>query len=72
VNEHKCASSSRISYGNANQAWVAQKALPLLRNEPSLGAKTLQKRLQDTYNCRVSYDVTWKEMQEALKEMHGN
>jgi hypothetical protein len=44
VNEHKCASSSRISYGNANQAWVAQKALPLLRNEPSLGAKRLCKR----------------------------
>jgi hypothetical protein len=72
VNEHKCASSSRISYGNVNQAWVAQKALPLLRNEPSLGAKALQKRLQDTYNCRVSYDVTWKGMQEALKEMYGN
>jgi hypothetical protein len=72
VNEHKCASSSRISYGNANQAWVAQKALPLLRNETSLGAKALQKRLQDTYNCRVSYDVTWKGMHEALKEMYDN
>jgi hypothetical protein len=72
VNEHKCSSSSRISYGNANKAWVAQKVLPLLRNEPSLGAKALQKRLQDTYNCRVSYDVTWKGMQEALKEMYGN
>jgi hypothetical protein len=30
VNEHKCASSSWISYGNANQAWVAQKALHIL------------------------------------------
>ena len=43
-----------------------------LRNEPSLDTKAFQKRLQDTYNCKVSYDVTWKGMQQALKEMYGN
>jgi hypothetical protein len=57
VNEHNCASSSQLSYGNANQAWVAQNALPLLKIESSLDAKALQKRLQNTYNCRVNYDV---------------
>jgi hypothetical protein len=28
--------------------------------------------LQDSYNCKVNYDVAWKGMQQALKEMYGN
>jgi hypothetical protein len=57
---------------NASKAWVAQKASPILRNEPNLGAKVLQTRLQDTYKVSITYDTAWKGLQLALKQIYGD
>lgn len=72
VDQHLCASSSRLKGRNASKAWVAQKASPILRNEPNLGAKVLQTRLQDTYKVSITYDTAWKGLQLALKQIYGD
>jgi hypothetical protein len=40
-----------------SQAWVADKALPLLRKNPNMGAKAMQIYLQDEYNVTLGYDT---------------
>jgi hypothetical protein len=37
--------------------WVSYKALPILMSESELGAKKLQKRLQEKYNIIIGYDT---------------
>ena len=60
VDEHKCTSSSRIKTTMASQAWVADKAVPLLRKTPGMGAKQLQKKLQEDHNVTIGYDTVWR------------
>lgn len=55
---------------NANNAWVAQKASTVLRNEPN--AKVLQTWMQDTHKVPITYGTTWRGVQLTLKEIYGN
>uniref|UniRef100_A0A0A9D7Z0 Transposase MuDR plant domain-containing protein n=1 Tax=Arundo donax TaxID=35708 RepID=A0A0A9D7Z0_ARUDO len=52
--EHDCTSSSRIRTSMASQAWVADKAIHILRKTPNIGTKELQKQLQDEHNVTIS------------------
>jgi hypothetical protein len=49
INEgiHNCASRARVLRKMASQAWVAERAIPLLK-EPSMGPKTVQEELQES------------------------
>jgi hypothetical protein len=67
--EHTYTFSGRRKTSVPTSTWVADKALPILMVEPDLGAKKLQKRLQDKYN--VIIDTVWKGKEKALADMYG-
>ena len=71
VNEHNCISSSRVKTITPSQNWVASKAVSIVRNTPNMGAKELQKKLQDEYSVTISYDTVWRGREKALAEVYG-
>jgi hypothetical protein len=56
----------------ASQAWVADKAVPLLRKTPGMGAKQLQKKLQEDHNVTIGYDTVWRGKEKARVELYGS
>jgi len=71
VNEHNYISSSRVKTITPSQNWVASKAVSIVRNTPNMGAKELQKKLQDEYSVTISYDTVWRGREKALAEVYG-
>ncbi|XP_062201788.1 uncharacterized protein LOC133904333 [Phragmites australis] len=69
---HTCTSSSRRKTTTPTSAWVADKAIPILRKSPNMGAKELQSRLQDDHKCTIAYDTVWKGKEKALQELYGS
>jgi hypothetical protein len=57
---HDCTSSGQRRTSTPTVAWVVDKALPILISKPKLGAKKLQKRLQEKFNIVIGYDTVWK------------
>ncbi|KAF0911932.1 hypothetical protein E2562_012748 [Oryza meyeriana var. granulata] len=47
--DHTHTSSMRIKTTTTSQAWVADKATDILKILPNMGAKELQKKLQDDH-----------------------
>uniref|UniRef100_A0A0A9DNG4 Uncharacterized protein n=1 Tax=Arundo donax TaxID=35708 RepID=A0A0A9DNG4_ARUDO len=56
----------------ASQAWVADKAIHILRKTPNIGTKELQKQLQDEHNVTISYDTVWKGKERDAIELYGS
>jgi hypothetical protein len=69
--EHTCTSSGWRRTSVPTSTWVVDKALPILMTEPDLGAKKLQRILQDKYNVIIGYDTIWKGKEKALANMYG-
>jgi hypothetical protein len=67
---HNCTSSGRRGTSTPTSTWVSCKALPILLSEPELGAKKLQKRLQEKYNVVIGYDTVWKGKEKAMAELY--
>lgn len=55
----------------ANQKWVAERSLDILRKDPTLPAKKLLVELQDKYNIKLDYNMVWKGREKALAELQG-
>jgi hypothetical protein len=36
---------------------VASKAMSIFRDDPNIGVKELQKKLQTDHNCQIAYDT---------------
>ena len=70
-NEHNCVSSGRRFTGTPSSGWVVVKALPLLMKKPQMGAKELQTKLQDKWNCLIKYETVWFGKEKALSEIFG-
>jgi hypothetical protein len=68
---HDCTSSGRRRTNTPTAAWVADKALPILISELELGAKKLQKRLQEKFNVIIGYHTVWKGKEKAMAELYG-
>jgi hypothetical protein len=68
---HDCISSGRRMTSTPITAWVADKALPILMSEAELGAKKLQKRLQEKFNVVIGYDTVWKGKEKSMEELYG-
>ncbi|KAF0935069.1 hypothetical protein E2562_030002 [Oryza meyeriana var. granulata] len=47
--DHECTSTMRIKTTTPSQAWVADKAIGILKTSPNMGIKELQKKLQDDH-----------------------
>ena len=68
---HTCTSSSRRRTATPTSSLVASLTLPILMSKPNMGARLLQKRLENTFSITISYDTMWKGRKKALLEMHG-
>jgi hypothetical protein len=43
----------------ASQAWVAERAIPLLKKKADMGAKEVQLELEDKYKISIPYQTIW-------------
>lgn len=71
VDKHTCVSSMRQIATTPTLKWVASKAVSILRDDPNIGAKRLQNRLQTDHKCEISYDTVWQGKERALEEVYG-
>lgn len=71
VDQHDCVSSSRVKTITPSQDWVASKAVSILRSSPNMGAKELQKKLQEEHKLTITYDTVWRGKEKALAEVYG-
>jgi hypothetical protein len=55
----------------ADQAWVAEKSIPILRTEPNIGATELQKRLYVEYKVTTGYQTVWRAKEKAMEKLYG-
>jgi hypothetical protein len=55
----------------ADQAWVAEKSIGILRTEPNIGAAELQKRLNAEYKVTTGYQTVWKAKEKAMDKLYG-
>lgn len=64
---HNCTSSARRRTTTPTSAWVASKAVVILRKHTNMGPKELWDKLQDDHKCVIHYDTVCKGRQIALK-----
>ena len=57
INEgiHNCAFRARVLGKMASQAWVAERAIPLLKRKPGMGPKAVHDELQVNYKIEIPY-----------------
>jgi hypothetical protein len=55
----------------ANNAWVRDRVINILREEPTTRASKVRKDLQNKYNIQLSYYVVWDGISMALEQIHG-
>ncbi|CAL5093073.1 unnamed protein product [Urochloa decumbens] len=67
--EHNCLSTSNLVTSMASQKWVAERVVGWLRENPDLGAKELQEKLQEVYSVEVVYATVWAGRQKALSKI---
>lgn len=59
--KHYCRSTDKLDRNSmANQYWVRDNVVPMLADDPKLGAIALVKKIQEKYLIQVSYTVVWK------------
>jgi hypothetical protein len=51
--------------------WLASKAESIFREDPHIGARELQKRLEREHKCEIAYDTVWQGKERALDEVYG-
>jgi hypothetical protein len=73
INEgiHNCASRARVVGRMASQAWVAERAIPLLKKKPGMGPKEVQEELQDKYKIEIPYQTVVYGKQRAANKLFG-
>ena len=55
-----------------SQGWVAQRTVPIIQSDPTIGCKGLLGQLEDTYGTTIEYHVAWKGKDIAQKEIYGS
>jgi hypothetical protein len=71
VEEHLCASRSRVKLTMASQAWVAERAIPLLKRKPAMGAAEVKEALEEKYHTNINYQTAWYGRQRAVDKLFG-
>jgi len=69
--EHFFASTGRVRTKMATYHWVAEKAIPFLKKDANIGAKKLQKELEDKYHVSIGYSTVWLGRQKAAEHIFG-
>jgi hypothetical protein len=55
----------------ANQAWVAERAIPFLKRKPDMGPKELQEELQFKYKIEINCQTVVYDRQRAANKLFG-
>ena len=55
----------------ASQAWVAKRAIPLLKRKPGIGPKAVQDELQVKYKIEIPYQTVVYGRQRAANKLFG-
>ena len=56
----------------ASISWVAERAVPLLKMKPSMGASEMQKELRYKYNIDIPYQTVYNGTKRASEKLFGN
>jgi len=56
----------------ASQAWVAERAIPLLKKKLGPGAKDIKEFLEDKYKIKINYMTVWYGRQRVAGRLFGN
>ena len=67
--DHNCASTQRVVSKMANIGWVAERAIPLLKRDPQMGAKELQEELNYKYQIEIPYQTVYNGRQRAADKL---
>jgi len=71
LDEHTCSSTSKVKGREASIAWISQKVKDVVKEDPTLGATKLQKRLERHYNIQLSYFKVWSGRKSPMEDLHG-
>jgi len=55
----------------ASQAWIAERAVPLLKDKPQMGARELKEELEKKYKININYQTCWYGRQRAADKLFG-
>ena len=67
--DHFCASTARVRTKMASFHWVVEKAILFLKKDANMGAKKLQKELEEKYNVTIGYGTVWAGRQIAAEKI---
>lgn len=70
-NVHTCASRRRVLNRMASQAWIVERAVPLLKDKPQMGARELKEELEKKYKININYQTCWYGRQRAADKLFG-
>jgi hypothetical protein len=71
IDVHTCFSSATIKGREATINWLSHKSKDIVKEDPTLSAKKLQKRLEKHYNIDLSYWKVWSAKKSAMNDLHG-
>jgi hypothetical protein len=58
--EHTCHSTGKVEKNSmATNHWIRDRVLNWVAKDPTIGAATLKKRLEEEYHVQLSYYVVW-------------
>ena len=69
---HTCQSTGKVEKNcMATNHWVKDRVRDWLAKDATIGAKALQKRLEEQYHLQLSYWVVWDGRKMALEQLKG-
>jgi hypothetical protein len=68
---HTCHSSATEKGREATINWLSHRSKDIVKEDPTLSAKKLQKRLEKQYNIGLSYWKVWSAKKLAMYDLHG-
>ncbi|KAM0923604.1 hypothetical protein ACQ4PT_005404 [Festuca glaucescens] len=72
LDDHTCSGSATLKGHQASTSWISRRAKDIIKEDPTLSAKKLQKRLEKQYHIEMSYFKVWAGKKSAMNELHGN
>lgn len=69
--KHTCGSFNKCGDTMASNKWVADRAIDMLLNNPSMKPKQIQAELRKIYQVEVPYDRVVRGRERALDKIHG-
>ena len=67
---HTCQSTGKVEKNcMTTNHWVRDRVLDWIAKDSKIGAKALQKRLEEQYHLKLSYWVVWDDMKMVLEQL---